>query len=308
MDSFKEITNLHDIVSDALGVCATGGEKGFFLNLSLKHRFPVTVLAEPHILDASEGAADWQSVDCPSHLYFSHGQYIGFDGLTNLISELRHKEHSNRAIISLINQSDIVGSGDMPIPSFMIFQCTIFDSVLFVTAYYRALEVSKFLGINVEELRLMIKSIYESLRRFDSVALHIFAFRAYVKENFNPLLKSELDRLDSLSLYFVIKQNPRELSVMLRDKARNAYSTISLSEPLRALKRALTEERGKNEIREELRSPRVMRKVDELIVLGDAINEMRKNTSHHNDIDTAATRFREELEKLARECDECLGP
>ena len=59
------------------------------------------------------------STIAPPALYMSHGEYIHRhgDGIQYLIDQLVKKPTGNRAIISLIDMKDLIGSGDDPRPS-----------------------------------------------------------------------------------------------------------------------------------------------------------------------------------------------
>jgi thymidylate synthase len=97
-------------------------------------------------------AKDYQNPVKPPSLYINHGEYITSDGIVHIINELKLKQTSNRALLSLINQEDIIGSGDNPIPSFMVLQFSLEGEELYVTTYFRALEVANFLNVNLEEI------------------------------------------------------------------------------------------------------------------------------------------------------------
>ena len=75
-------------------------------------------------------------------------------------------------------------SRDHPIPSFLLFQVTVEDNILYATTYFRALEIAKFLKINVQEIKLnLLKIIQEcNLRHITKVRVTIHAFNAYKKK------------------------------------------------------------------------------------------------------------------------------
>jgi hypothetical protein len=141
---------------------------------------PAMDLERVKILDASEEAAQWRDPVPAADMYFSHGEYYA-DGLQHIIDELKHKPTSNRALYALLAQKDISGSGDHPIPSFLTFQCSIEKSILYCTASFRALEVSRFLKINLEEIRQNLVAICAAFPVVEKVHLHVFAFHAYVR-------------------------------------------------------------------------------------------------------------------------------
>lgn len=143
-------------------------------------QFPASKLEAGKMPDVAEQAEQWRNPVPAADMYFSHGQYCG-DGLQHIIDELTHKPTSNRALYSLLAQKDISGSGDKPIPSFLTFQCSIEKSTLYCTASFRALEVSNFLKINLEEIRQNLVVIYGAFPAVETIHLHIFAFHAYVR-------------------------------------------------------------------------------------------------------------------------------
>ncbi len=139
---------------------------------------PTADLQKVRMVDVSAEAAQWRNAEPTEDMYFTHREYYG-DGLTNIIAELKRKSTSNRALYSLLAQKDINDSGDKPIPSFLTFQCTIDKEILYCTASFRALEVSHFLKVNLEEIRLNLVDICNAFPELENVRLHIFAFHAY---------------------------------------------------------------------------------------------------------------------------------
>lgn len=141
---------------------------------------PVMDLERVKMPDVSEEATQWRQKAPALDMYFSHGEYYG-DGIQHIIEELKAKPTSNRALYSLLAQVNISGSGDDPIPSFLTFQCSIEGGTLYCTASFRALEVSRFLKVNLEEIRQNLVEICKELPAVETVHLHIFAFHAYVR-------------------------------------------------------------------------------------------------------------------------------
>lgn len=139
---------------------------------------PTADLQKIRMVDVSAEAAQWRNSEPAEDMYFTHREYYG-DGLTNIIAELKRKSTSNRALYSLLAQDKINDSGDRPIPSFLTFQCTIEKEILYCTASFRALEVSHFLKVNLEEIRLNLVDICDAFPALEKVRLHIFAFHAY---------------------------------------------------------------------------------------------------------------------------------
>jgi len=147
MNDFVAVTSLTDIISNAEVYIGTHPH---ILNFILQSKFNISILKNETFLAEAELARDFQNPVKPDSLDINHGEYIKENGVQHLIDELKKKKNSNRALISLINQEDIIESKDNPIPSFMVVQCYIEEhNKLYFTIYFRALEVSKFLKINL---------------------------------------------------------------------------------------------------------------------------------------------------------------
>ncbi|MEC0313654.1 hypothetical protein P8797_11505 [Bacillus subtilis] len=162
MTHYHEVEHFDQIIE--LAKAQANESHNYKLNFNLPIKISATHLSEPHFPDVEDIARDYHQEEKPSRLYLSHGQYYkGPDGIKYIINELNNKSDGNRAVLSLINQADIVGSGDNPIPSFMVMQFSRENQKdLYVTTYFRALEVSKFLRINLEEFRLIFQLIFQN--------------------------------------------------------------------------------------------------------------------------------------------------
>ena len=168
---------LYDFHREMVARVNTTGES---FNWHCDLEIPAADLDRVRMLDVSEEAAQWRQKDPVRDMYFSHGEYYG-DGIQHIIEELKLKPTSNRALYSLLAQQHISGSGDDPIPSFLTFQCSIERGVLYCSASFRALEVSRFLKITLEEIRQNLVEICKALPAVETIHLHIFAFHAYVR-------------------------------------------------------------------------------------------------------------------------------
>jgi hypothetical protein len=136
---------------------------------------------------------------------------------------------------------DLIGSGDDPRPSFMIFQAG-FESgnkaLLYVTTYYRALEVSRFLPINLEETGLILKRIQEHIPEVRQFHLLIHAFRAYQDLDFNCLVRSDLDVTEPVAIESAVKNMElRRIHEWLHSKL--ATATVVETDALILLRDAL---------------------------------------------------------------------
>ena len=187
---YKRTGDLDTIWKDAVEACKGGAVH----NLVLSYEFEVGLTESTFVKLHEYQAEAWQSEKPPSNFHFSHGQYFrGKKGLEHVINELKSKSASRRALLSLIDMDDIVGTGDKAIPSFMVAQFGHVGDVLYVTEYFRALEVGSFLPINLAEMALMVRGILRGgLARPAIVRLLLIAFQAHLTPRFR-LEKAEID-------------------------------------------------------------------------------------------------------------------
>ncbi|MBY5367397.1 hypothetical protein HFO91_09815 [Rhizobium leguminosarum] len=269
------------------------------LNFTLQVAFDAELLKEPQLQDVSQWASDWQAIDRPERLYFSHGQYIGKDGVQYIVDELRNKPDSNRALISLISQKHLVGSGDAPIPSFMILQFSRVGETLYATAYFRALEVSKFFRINVEEIRQICECIRSEQRDIQVVHLTVHAFRAYFNPNINTLEVPPLDLLREVHILQILEDNPSELAGLIRDKKK--HTTVIDSTAFSLIAGILADKRLSQKIPPHPNSPLIDRLLAEIIGKSQKLSNSRKSSSHHDDVQKDANALAELIGQLAEE-------
>jgi hypothetical protein len=304
MNTSNNFNSFEEIVAAAQAKITSCG-RNYTLSFSETYQFPVELLREPQLLDVVDKARAWQSTVRPPSLYFSHGEYIGDRGPEHVAAELIKKHNSNRALISLISQKDIIDSGDRPIPSFLIYQCAIDGDVLFVTVYFRALELSKFLRINLEEIRLITYRVYSQTLAFKTVRLNILAFRAYVEPTMNTLEKCKLDQLDEINLLKIVEKSPAQLPELIREKGVHA-TVISLT-PLTCLRRIFASAELEGDIPFKFNRARYLSLLDRVIRAGGELAVLRTKVSHHPDATDKATEFRNLIEEFAREVEECLS-
>jgi hypothetical protein len=283
------ITSLEEIVQQAEREI----ESEFTLNYVTSSTISITDLKSKPIKDVTEEAILWAAKERPAELQINHGEYIK-DGLDHVISELKHKKTSNRALFSLISRDDIVNTGDQPIPSFMIMQCNIHENVLYCTSYFRALEVSKFLRVNLEELRLKICNIYDEIPEFKSVNITIFAFRAYTNKKINTLRIPEIDRTHPIKLFTVLNTAPGEIAVMLREKS--LASTVIQTESLKHLLEALD-----NGACTKFNTRLIRSNANDAIATAELLLKLRQKSSHHPDIEALNQTFHNHITAIAEE-------
>jgi hypothetical protein len=295
---YEKIDSLEDIVDEITSVIQEGSTGEF--NTCMAYEFEISVVNNG-LTDVTDQAEMWANEECPKELHINHGSYIK-DGMKHIIEELNSKPSSNRALFSLINQSDISGSGDNPIPSFMIFQTCIESDTLYCTSYFRALEVSTFLRINIEEIRLKILEIYNGLANFNKIRLVVFAFRGYHYPAICTLKKAKIDLMSSIEICNHLRENPYAFWELFEEKAKDS-SVIDLRS-LRDIKESL----GYNKDNLEklgLNFNLVTNLISKSIEKGEALKKRRIKHSHHESIDQAKNDFTECLNSLSKEFEKC---
>lgn len=215
-------------------------------NLLLQGEYPISELDSDFIKTFAPLAAKWQLSDTPKELHFTHGQYINrgkMPGREFIATELRKKPDSNRACLSLISMNDIVGSNDDPIPSFLILQFSFVGGdfkKIQVSAYFRALEVSKFLPINLAEICDILKFLTNKFPNMECFILTVFAFRAYAKPSFRCLEKAELDMATPIQISIAVAE--RDIPTLIKwvdSKIHSLNDSIVCTQGLQNLHEAI---------------------------------------------------------------------
>jgi len=298
MSKYEKIEDFERIIELSKSNIMSGKYK---INFNIKVNFDIKLI-ENSLKDVNQLAIDFQNPKCPDNLYMNHGEYIHKkeNGIDNVIKELKEKKTSNRAIISLINQEDIVGSGDNPIPSFMILQFSIENSNhLYVTAYFRALEVSKFLRINIEEIRIIIENVKTEIVDIDKVFLNIIAFRAYIKEDINPLQRAQLDLLTSQKIFAILKKKPKELVKLLEEKKTS--STIIEYKSYQDIIEWMEDTDSADDIHKDIMKPIINKLFKDIVDISIEIEDIRTKSSHSHDIDSKQNNYKNKIDELIRE-------
>jgi len=282
MISNTESLSLGEIAKKAREICAHSP----VLNLILNMRAPIPSLDDPFIQGYIDEAREWQSKKRPSKLWFSHGEYMHKygDAIEYLVGELKAKPTGNRACISLTNTADFIGSDDGPLPSFLLLQCG-FESksqeVLYVTAYYRALEVTAFLPINLAEMALIASAISSKIPTIGTLDLTIHAFRAHATPGFRPLEHSELDAASQVRIKeVVVGKDVNQIVKWLTDKLR-PESLVDIT-GITTLLRELGTSDWANE--------RLVRSLETVVSAMTQLQEARRSGSHAAAIDSLQER------------------
>lgn len=299
MSKYIKIKNLEEISEKA--IFAVEGSS-YVLNLNLKFKFNIGLI-ENSLSDVSNIATKFQNKDCPKDLYINHGMFIhknGRDGIMNVVEQLKNNDSGNRALISLINQEDIIDSEDKPIPSFMILQFALENKKdLYITTYFRALEVSQFLRINTEEIRQIIGKIAENITSIQKIYLNIISFRAFVKRDINTLEKPEIDLLNQKDIlkYLLKKDSNLESLIMLLEEKNNSSSIIEYN-AFEYILGWLEDSTYIDMIHENLNKSLIIGILKEIISLMASLKELRKQSSHGERIDNEYKKYKEKLNQL----------
>ena len=182
----------------------------------------------------------------------------------------------------------------------MIFQTCIDDNILYCTAYFRALEVSTFLRINTEEIRLKLNSIYTKIPNFIEVRLVIFAFRGYNTPSMNTLRKAKIDLMSPIQIYKTLETSPGKFADLIKEKTLD--STVIYLKSLYDLKEALVELKESESI-SNIKYIKTL--VSESIDLGEKLKYSRTKHSHHPSLDGSKNKFMNALNNLASEFEKC---
>lgn len=285
-----EAHSLSELASEAVNKCK---EKSV-TNLILHGIFPYEEVNSEFIKMNDEIAAKWQNPTKPDDLFFNHGEYIHKygDGKEFLVDEIRRKKDSNRACLSLVNMEDIINSGDNPIPSFLILQFGFPEGVLnkiLVTAYFRSLEVSQFLPINLAEISQNIRFLKNKFPSIKYFELTLIAFKTHFIPQFHCLKKTLIDIENPVDIAIAVERKElHKLREWLDSKIAVSESVICI-DGLEALYRALKKCEEKYE--------RTL-----LMDIKDALNDMkrlkeiREASSHSEEIDNLNRNIKNKLQ------------
>jgi hypothetical protein len=268
------IEKLSDLVIEAEKKC---GNRRIY-NLLLNAVCEIDEIESPFVEMNIEVARSWQANIKPDNLVINHGVYINRhgDGIQHLIDELRNKPDSNRALLSLIDLEDIIRSGDRPIPSFLILQfgfSTSDKKTLYCSAYFRALEVSKFLPINISEICLVTRTLCEKFSEVETLDLTIHAFTAYSNPDFYCLEMSGMDLEDNRGSITasLIEERYKDIVSFLNSKLKSEsfIFTDGMSELYNSLNR-YSDKYG----------PEILTTIEKALKKMKELRSIRENASH----------------------------
>ena len=140
----------------------------------------------------------------------------------------------------------------------------------------------------------MTHKVYESNRTVSQVALCVFATRAYIKEEMNPLEKCEIDRLQQIDL---MTSHRGQLPSLLREKGRRSTYPVAIGlENLLAIVR-------KRDLAAEFqvpgKGPLLQAELEKAVRHTGELEKLRSTASHHSDISKLEKELAETLERLA---------
>lgn len=248
-----------------------------------------------------ELAEMWEAPECNNEvLYFNHGEHFRTEqypsGIDYLIHETGEKKTSSRALMSTINSSDIAKTDpDSFLPSLLSIQAGFNQEgdTLHISMNLRALEVSRFLKINICEILYVAQRIHDA-HPFVHIEAELSAFRVQVTERFGCFLKAKLDtEVQCDDLPFMLsevmhcpdqasaKAQVEELIRLIRDKQQRSESVIEttgfdrLLRSVSAARRKLPKEKAALDPKLERIEACVKALLDQL----DALREKRKSAS-----------------------------
>jgi hypothetical protein len=280
--------SLEAMADEAQRACANG----VVHNLLLSARLPVSSPL-PFGGAWEDEALQWQAVRIPDRLHINHGSYIhaAGDAYEHVVEHLRQRPDGNRGIVSLLNMVDIVGSDERPIPSLMLMQFGRSRQTLYATAYFRALEVQKFLLVNLTEISIWGKRLASELPEIADVLVTILAFRAYARPETDLLHRAEIDSIPASDIgVAVIRSDTARVRGWLQGKMGDstAIDTTGLDELVGVL------QRHRDATRESF-SDSFLACLREAVDALRHVQELRRKTSASPAVDRAYVDFRERL-------------
>lgn len=279
---YPTITDFHNALEIAQSTIPEGSD--FVINFTLSFEMSVMELRRVHLHDSIALALQFQETKCPPNLYLNHGSHFGEEGIPYVIEQLREKRNSNRALLSLVSQQHFIGSGNNPVPSFLILQFTMEGETLYATAYFRALELSTFLPINLEEIRIVITKLADAGLAFKTMRVAVVAFRAYIRENMNPLTKPEIDYTPSFKLLHLIREDRARLATLVR--AKRHYSSVHDDCAFLKLVAIVTDSELRSSLPEQIKQPRFTNLLNELLEVGARYAQLINTASHGANVDS----------------------
>ncbi|NOT37621.1 MAG: hypothetical protein HOP11_09625 [Saprospiraceae bacterium] len=306
MATFIEKTNNSETLQKLHQRIVAKCKKEKVTNLILTGEFPISEANSDWVNIYHHKAKNWQAIACPPILEFNHGQFIDkykkkyhITGVNFLISELKQKADSNRACLSLMDMDSIINKKDNPIPSFMLMQVSMSDdnSQLSITSYYRALEVSEFLKINIAENCLVVDKINQAfsskIKRF---SLTIHAGIAHYVEHFSCLEKANIDTQKQIDIATKVsslnKKWIKEMLINKKDLTESRINQDGLTALIEAMKSYNKEKRKK------IYEVVIIATLEKVLSDVKAFNLEKSKTSHSTNAKIIYGRIKSNLESV----------
>ena len=235
---WKSVQTFDAVVQDAIAECNTSAQ----FNLVLAYELPIDVLKSQFVAVHRTQAEKWLSDPPPRELFFSHAQfYRGKRGTDYVLAELERRNMGRRAMLAMLDMDTILDSAHRSVPAFSLVQFAIDGSVLYATAYFRALEVGVFLPSNLTEIAIHCESIHRRFTHIATIRLFILAFRGYYEPDFHCLEKLPIDAHSPGIIGVAVADHQYEkLRTWLSDKRRveSVVQMQGIEEMLTAVKAA----------------------------------------------------------------------
>jgi hypothetical protein len=241
-----------------------------------------------HFEEDIKKAEQWQASKLNPEWYFNHGERMRCEeenGLAYVIKELKNKHNTGRAIIPLMNFSDVIEqSNNDKFPSLISYQFALNDEPnleLVVTVYLRSLEVANFLKINLCEVYNICERINICIKGIQTIDLNIFAFKAEHFPNFGCFRKATLDvmaetKKTEFLLYEFIRQKKVKKIVEMLEEKKKLGETVIVSSGISVLNDSLIslKEQGLNPY-----TPKVLNSTKKLLSAMEHLKTDRKSHS-----------------------------
>ncbi|MDE6530237.1 MAG: metallophosphoesterase [Lachnospiraceae bacterium] len=198
-------------------------------------------------------AEQWENIKVPEHLYFNHGMYFKVrdeendgaevHGIQFVIRQLKSKPTSNKAVLTTYGMDTVTKmlKGEEYLPSLLSIQFSKSSDgdTIYVHMYLRALEVGRFLKINICEIEWLLEQLRQENVLFKRVDIAISAFRVQKREKFNCFIKAEIDNMDDIDLASYVNAGDVSMICQMLEEKIDASETITNVKGLEALCKAM---------------------------------------------------------------------
>jgi hypothetical protein len=110
------------------------------------------------------------------------------------------------------------------------------DGTLYIHMHLRALEASRFLNININEVLYLLEMLKNENIEFEKVNITISAFRVQIKDNFACFLKAGIDSIPAPKLGIIVQAEEWMKICGLLEEKRDASETITHSGGIEVLR------------------------------------------------------------------------